>query len=238
MCPPFVSIFKEECAAVGVNWLVVWCQFVLETGFAKSALYKDDWNMFGLKTNDASGQESLASFRSARYAIRAGAQHLAIYAGTNAIRATQKQNFVLERTAKLIDWGFFGIVKNLDELGGNAKDGKIKWSSDIEYGKKLTVLYESILAFSAKDNPNPKEDSMPQKPLPVPAPEIPPPAKLPSKEIPPEKIKLPWIWKIALKAAVKYGGALLVGLIAGLSPPVAAVITLVWKAIEAWVASL
>lgn len=145
--PALVQQFMNECNKVNVNWLVLWCQFCLETGFAKSQLYQTKLNMFGLAAIDSDPLGHGVAFTDTQTAIRAGAQHLAVYRGSAEVEHFKQHDFVLMRTYDLKNWGYFGIVKTLDQMGGTADGGKIKWASDKLYGVKLTKLYNSIVTF-------------------------------------------------------------------------------------------
>lgn len=249
MCPPVLVTFKEECEAVGVDYLILFSQFCLETGFGKSELYRKKLNMFGLGAVDSDPNGQGASFRSFREAIRAGAQHLAVYAGSPKIQSLKKEDFILERTHKLKAWGYFGIVKELTELGGADLDGKIKWASDPDYGIKLLKLYESNVAFALKENSNPKPPLLPPEPITLPIPPMPKPIetapKKPSKPIIPPgsdlgKIigKIPWWLRLSLKTGIKYGTPFVLGLLAAVSEPWKSILTAIWHAVEKGITTL
>lgn len=253
MLPPFIGLFQEECAAAGVNWVVLFCQFCIETGFGKSQLFKDKLNMFGLGAVDSDSQNSAERFRTFRTAIRAGAQHLAVYAGTDKIRVLAPEQFVLERTAKLKTWGYLGIVTYVDEMGGKNTAGQVKWASDPLYGQKIAAMYESIVAYALDDNPKPlpippaPPPKLPPKgePKPVPAPPVNnPPTTTPARpvELPKpilDKLKgIPWLVRVGIKAGVKYSATFVLGLIAAQSEPLRSILRTLWTLVTKLVEQL
>lgn len=140
----FISI-AEDC---GVNWLGLFCMALVETGYFTSEIFKTKKNMFGLGAVDSDPLGGAASFQTYSNGIKAGAQHLAVYAGVSSFKKMPHYDFILQRTAKLRDWGYFGIVKDFNDLGGVDSRGRIKWASNPEHGKIVERLYFEIEAYA------------------------------------------------------------------------------------------
>lgn len=149
-CPPIVTMFIEEAEAYGINWAALFCQAIVETGWFSSPIYKSKGNLFGLGAVDHDPSNQAISFESERPAVRAGVQHMAMFAGLDKIKTLPSEGFVLHTTRELSGQGYFGVVKNFDQLGGKSKD-ITKWASDPLYGQKIVSLYQQLLEFCAKE---------------------------------------------------------------------------------------
>lgn len=172
--PVDAAIIKKAGDLCQVNWLGLYCMAIIETGWFTSKIFKNNRNMFGLGAVDSDPERSASVFFDYKEAALAGAQHLAVYSGVPDFKNLPVGRFVLERTAKIRDWGYFGLVKEFKDLGGKTDDNKVKWASNPEHGKQIEGLYSQILSYCI-DNYQP-----PQKPeTPEPPKEEPPKKELP-----------------------------------------------------------
>lgn len=192
-CPVDVSLFRRESWRVGVDFLGLFCMAIIETGYFTSEIFKSKRNMFGLGAVDSDPQGGAALFRSDVEAVRAGAEHLAVYGGTRIVKDWAVSQFVLERTGQIKKWGYFGIVKEFKDLGGKDAQGRVKWASNPNHGSQIERLYGEILAYCLgrwDDEPRTPDEPPRKIPEPDPAPPVVPPAekkpepKQPGPEVP------------------------------------------------------
>ena len=152
--PVDAHLFEIAAARYGVNWLGLWAMSIVETGWFTSAIFREKRNLFGLGAVDRDPGEA-ASFLSLEEAAKAGAQHLAVYAGSAFVRDLAETAFVLPRTYQLLRWGWFGIVGTFGELGGKDKDGKVKWASNPDHGRQVENLISQVHMYALKVQPEP-----------------------------------------------------------------------------------
>ena len=161
--PVQVEDFIKHCEVAGVNWVGLFCMAILETGYFTSHIFKTKKNMFGLGAIDSDPLGGAASFQDESAAILAGAQHLAVYAGVSGYKKKPHYEFILQRTAKIREWGYFGIVRHFSDLGGKDLKGRVKWASNPKHGEIVERLYLEIEEFSQTQNP---VEEVVEKPLP------------------------------------------------------------------------
>jgi hypothetical protein len=165
-------LFKQKADEVGVHWVGLYCMALVETGYFVSKIFRDKRNLFGLGAVDKSAYESAVSFVTYNEAVTAGAQHLAVYAGVDGIDKKPQDWFILERSFKLGQWGFYGLIGEFWELGGKSADGKILWASNPQHGTVVENLIGEIERWAAAQlpvEPTPVTTPKPE-PVPVPAP--------------------------------------------------------------------
>ena len=162
--PVDAHLFEIAASRFGINWLGLWAMSIVETGWFTSAILKEKRNLFGLGAVDRDPGEA-ASFLSLEEAAKAGAQHLAVYAGSPFVKDLAETAFVLPRTYQLLRWGWFGIVQTFVELGGKDKDGKIKWASNSDHGRQVENLISQVTQYALKAQPPPKPVELPKESL-------------------------------------------------------------------------
>lgn len=150
-CPLDVNLFSIECGKLGIHWVGLFAMAIIETGYFRSEIFKSKRNMFGLGAVDSDPVGGAAKFPTDTLAVRAGAEHLAIYAGSPAVETWPDSKFVLERSAKLRQWGYFGIIHDFAELGGITTDSKVKWASNANHGRQVEVLIAEIINYCKKN---------------------------------------------------------------------------------------
>jgi hypothetical protein len=150
-CPVDVDIFRVESGKLGLHWVGLFAMAIIETGYFRSEIFRSKRNMFGLGAVDSDPAGKAAQFPTDTLAVRAGAEHLAVYAGSPAIQKWPDSNFVLKRSAKLRQWGYFGIIRDFAELGGITNDSKVKWASNANHGKQVEVLIAEIINYCKKN---------------------------------------------------------------------------------------
>lgn len=162
--PIDASLFELVGDRYGVNWLGLWAMSIVETGWFSSRLLKEKKNLFGLGAVD-SNPDSAPSFVSLEESALAGAQHIAVYAGSQKVRDLPETAFVLGRTYQLLRWGWFGICQEFGELGGKDKDGKVKWASNPDHGRQVENLISRVTQYALEVEvkpepvePKPKEN--------------------------------------------------------------------------------
>ena len=162
--PIDASLFELASERYGVNWLGLWAMSIVETGWFSSRLLKEKRNLFGLGAID-SDPDSAPSFVSLEESAIAGAQHIAVYAGSQKVRDLPETAFVLGRTYQLLRWGWFGICQEFGELGGKDKDGKVKWASNPDHGRQVENLISRVTQYALDvkqepelPTPKPKEN--------------------------------------------------------------------------------
>lgn len=146
-CPVSVDLFRVESGKLGLHWVGLFAMAIIETGYFRSEIFKTKKNMFGLGAVDSDPAGGAAKFDSDAVAVRAGAEHLAVYAGAEAVKLWPDSRFVLERTAKLRQWGYFGLIQHFSELGGVTDDSRVKWASNPNHGKQIETLITEIIAY-------------------------------------------------------------------------------------------
>lgn len=165
--PVDAAILKKAGDLCQVNWLGLYCMAIVETGWFTSKIFKNNRNMFGLGAVDSNPEKSASVFFDHAEAALAGAQHLGVYAGVPVFKSMPVNKFVLERTGKIRDWGYFGIITDFKELGGKADDGKVKWASNPKHGEQVEKLYSNILTYCLDNyQPSPKPPVTPEAPEP------------------------------------------------------------------------
>lgn len=234
LIPAIAPLFKEEGNALGINWAALWCMSIIETGYFQSDIYKKKRNLFGLGAIDSDPAGAAVSFRTEREAVRAGAQHLAVYGGAPKAKLLKDADWVMPRSKSLFSWGYYGLVKHFENFGGTAPGGKVKWASNPKHGQQILALYNELLEFAEKKNPLCKPivselpialSDIPESPMEVMAKA---PTPTPASEPPATKK-----WKTKAKVYISIISAV-VG-VAGffLPPPIAATVKTLLKALEA-----
>jgi hypothetical protein len=174
-CPVDVSMFRREAYRVGVNFLGLYCMAIIETGYFTSEIFKTKKNMFGLGAVDSDPVGGAATFGSYLEAVRAGAEHLAVYGGSRSVKDWAVSQFVLERTGQVKKWGYFGVVTEFGEMGGKDAKGRVLWASNPQHGAQIERMYGEILGYCIgryNDAPRTPDEPPRKTPEPNPAPPI------------------------------------------------------------------
>lgn len=157
------KLFAEVASRYRLNWLGLWSMSIIETGWFTSHLLKTKRNLFGLGAVDSDPKRA-ASFITYEEAALAGAQHLAVYAGSELVRDLPELRFVLPRTYQLLRWGWFGIISEFGEMGGQTAEGKVKWASNPDHGRQVENLISRVTQYALDVEPEPE----PEEPKPEP----------------------------------------------------------------------
>lgn len=145
--PVDARLFIESTKRLDLNWIGLYAMAIVETGYFNSQIFKNTKNMFGIGAVDSDPLEGAAVFFSYQESALCGAQHLGVYAGLPALKNKPENYFVIPRTFKIMQWGYYGLVSQFSELGGKTPDGKVKWASNPEHGKQVESLYAQIVAY-------------------------------------------------------------------------------------------
>lgn len=132
----FIDLTFKHAATCKINADVVMAQFMIEKSWSMGGdgshvpwTSRNPGNL-GVTGPGVPGEQ----FSSWSTGILASIQHLCYYAGIDPPPP------IVDPRAWIRDSGYFGIVSNVEDLGGKNSAGQVLWAADPEYGDNIVII--------------------------------------------------------------------------------------------------